>query len=269
MASTASLPIVSRYYVPSPPLNELVGVFWYYAGHDVPHSRERILPMPNAALIINLKSAATAAAAGITGPRSESMIIGRSEVDELIGVHFKPGGVFPFLDFPLSELHGINVRLSDLWGNQTADQILSRLGEVRTVEMKFQILERWLMRLMKRPLKHHPAVAFAMKKFDSAPVFCSSTAMADRVGLSQRRFIQLFRDEVGMTPKLFCRVQRFHQVIDMLRGLRDVDWVDVALSCGYYDQSHFNHDFRQFCGLTPTEYMSLRTEHHNHVQVRD
>jgi len=273
MASTTSvelpeLPVSFRHHVPCPPLAEFVALFWYFAGHDVQYSRERILPMPTCELVINLGSASTAAA-GITGPRSESMIIGRSAFDELLGIHFNPGGVFPFLDFPLSELHGLNVSLADLWGKQSAGELLCRLREVRTIEMKFQIIERWLMRMMKRPLKHHPVVGFAMNEFKNAPDLSSSAVMADRVGLSQRRFIQLFRDEIGLTPKLFCRVQRFHQVIEMVRGRSDVDWADVALSCGYYDQAHFNHDFREFCGLSPTEYMSLRTDHHNHVQVRD
>ena len=48
-----------------------------------------------------------------------------------------------------------------------------------------------------------------------------------------------------------------------------MDWVDIALSRGYFDQSHFNHDFREFSGLSPTEYLNLRTEHRSHVQVRD
>jgi AraC-like DNA-binding protein len=47
-----------------------------------------------------------------------------------------------------------------------------------------------------------------------------------------------------------------------------VDWVDISLSCGYFDQSHFNHDFREFSGLSPTQYLELRTEHLSHVLVR-
>ncbi|PYS27447.1 MAG: hypothetical protein DMG11_16335 [Acidobacteria bacterium] len=48
-----------------------------------------------------------------------------------------------------------------------------------------------------------------------------------------------------------------------------VHWIDIALSRGYSDQSHFIHDFREFSGLSPTEYLGLRTEHPGHVQFRD
>jgi transcriptional regulator GlxA family with amidase domain len=135
--------------------------------------------------------------------------------------------------------------------------------------MKFRVLEKWMMWIASRPLRHHPAVSFAMSEFQRDPGLLSSAAVAEKVNLSQRRFIQLFRDEVGLTPKLFCRVLRFRNVVRRIQQLRDVDWVDIALSCGYFDQSHFNHDFREFSGLTPTEYLELRTEHPSHVLVRE
>ncbi len=204
---------------------------------------------------------------GISGPQSQSFIIERTAHDELLGIHFNPGGAFPFLGFPFGDLHGTSITLADLWGEQRASQLLCLLHEARTVEMKFRILEEWLMLIANRPLKHHPAVSFAIKEFRRDSGLVSSATVAEKVSLSQRRFIQLFRDEVGLTPKLFCRVQRFQQVIRTVEKRRDVDWVDVALSCGYFDQSHFNHDFREFSGLSPTEYLELRTEHPSHVLV--
>jgi AraC-like DNA-binding protein len=260
------LPVISQHYVPRGPLSEFVGLFWYYRGHDVEYSKERILPMPNTGLVIFLGRGP--AAAGISGPQSESFIIERRSMDEILGIHFKPGGAFPFLDFPLGELHGQHLGLEDVWGAREASELICRLHEARTIEKKFQLLEAWLTGIAVHRLKHHPAVAFALREFDQDSGLISSAVMAERVGFSQRRFIELFRNEIGLTPKLYCRVQRFQNVITRVEKLKSVDWVDVALSCGYFDQSHFNHDFREFSGLSPTEYMELRTGHHSHVQVR-
>jgi transcriptional regulator GlxA family with amidase domain len=116
-------------------------------------------------------------------------------------------------------------------------------------------------------LKHHAAISFALEKFERDPGLQSSAVVAEKVNLSQRRFIDLFRDEVGLTPKLFCRVQRFRDVIETIAHQETLDWVDLALSYGYTDQSHFIHDFREFSGLRPSEYLGLRTEHLGHVRV--
>jgi AraC-like DNA-binding protein len=270
MASTAEVtaPVVFQYYVPPSPLSEFVELFWYWRGHEKEYAKERILPMAVSELVIDLSSS-NASGAGISGPQSEAFIIERTSQDELLGIHFHFGGPFPFLRFPCGELYGEHLSLADLWGERSADELMCRLHEARTIETKFRVLEHWLLGIAARPLKHHPAISFAMKEFDKDPSLLSSAAMAQRVGYSQRRFIQLFRDEVGLTPKLFCRVQRFHQVIKSLQKRSDVDWADIALASGYFDQSHFNHDFKKFSGLSPTEYMILRTDHLSHVQVLD
>jgi hypothetical protein len=67
--------------------------------------------------------------------------------------------------------------------------------------------------------------------------------------VSQRRFIQLFRDEIGLAPILFRRVQRFQEVIRMIGTRATVDWLEITLAHGYYDQAHFIHDFQEFSSL--------------------
>jgi AraC-like DNA-binding protein len=91
--------------------------------------------------------------------------------------------------------------------------------------------------------------------------------VADEVGLSARRFIELFKDEVGLAPKLFCRVRRFQRAVRLVHGRTDVDWADVALDCGYFDQAHLIHEFREFSGLSPTAYLRVRSSHLNHVPL--
>src|SRR5262245_47878027 len=105
--SEAALPVFFRYYVPGKPLSEFVGVFWYWRGHHVPHSKERILPNGTAELVISLGRGTSGA--GIAGPQSRSVIIQRTSQDELLGIHFNPGGAFPFLGFPSGDLHGLGV----------------------------------------------------------------------------------------------------------------------------------------------------------------
>lgn len=259
-------PVYFEYRRPAGPLSELVDVLWYWSGYSQPRARERLLPMPTVELVIQLQSP-KASDSGLSGPRSEPLIIERHDTDKFLGVHFKAGGAFPFLGCAFGELHNTGVTLVELWGEKRARRLLDLLNEAETVELKFQILERWLTWIANRPLQHHPAVSFALKEFQKDPGLFTSAKLACETNLSQRRFIELFRDEVGMTPKRFCRVQRFHTVIKTIEHQCAVDWVDVALAHGYSDQSHFNHEFREFSGLRPGEYLGLRTGHLSHVRV--
>lgn len=255
------------HYVPGPPLSEFVAMFWYFRGHEVSNAKERVLPAATVDLIIRLDSARTSDS-NIFGPRTRSVVIQTTSEQELIGVHFKPGGAIPLLRFPVADLQNRGISLSDLWGEENAQRLLCMLHETPTTERKFWILERWLLRLAAKSLQNHPVVTFAMRAFCSGP--CGSAAeIADKTGYSHRHFIEIFRNQVGMTPKRFHRLYRFRRVIETVRRQTVVDWADVGLSLGYFDQAHLIHDFREFSGLTPTEYLGLRTPFINHVRLPD
>lgn len=224
------------------------------------------MPMGTAEVVIDLTSGRISDS-GIAGPHSESVVIERSVHEELLGIHFKPGGAFPFLPFPFGELHNLSISMADVWGEGPTGELLGLLHEAEAVYAKFRVLDTWLLHAARRPLAHHPAVSLALNEFVVSPGLHSSGRLAERVNLSQRRFIELFRNEIGLTPKLFCRVQRFQQVLASIHKVNHVDWVDVALAFGYFDQSHFNHDFREFSGISPSEYLRCRTAHLNHIQV--
>jgi AraC-like DNA-binding protein len=165
-------------------------------------------------------------------------------------------------------LRNLSLTPDDLWGRQATERLLCLLADARTVDLKFEVLEQWLMQRVCRPLDHHGAVAFALRLFRSGSSL-TGAEMADQAGLSQRRFIELFRNEVGFTPKQFSRLLRFRQTIRSLQGQVTADWIDLALSHGYFDQSHFIHEFQAFSGLTPVKYLGLRTPYINHLRVPD
>lgn len=70
-----------------------------------------------------------------------------------------------------------------------------------------------------------------------------------------------------MSPSAFRRIRRFAAVLQRLERAAAVDWSDLALSCGYFDQAHFNHDFRAFSGVNPSAYLRHQTSR-THVAIR-
>jgi AraC-like DNA-binding protein len=265
-------------YIPQPPLGDFVELFWWYEHDRVVHFKERVLPTGAVQLIINLhedmirmynphnpEQDQRFPGCLVAGPYSEFTVIDSASQVSTLGVSFKPGGAFPFLKLPACELQNMDVSLDTLWG-AAAGHLREQLLEAATPRARFCLLERALLaQLVDSPVLH-PAVAFAVQELQKSSLPSIST-VTDQIGLSPRCFIQRFRQEVGLTPKLFGRVQRFQQALRRIQGEQQVDWADIALSCGYFDQAHFIHDFQAFSGLNPTTYLAQRNGHYNHVSL--
>ena len=78
--------------------------------------------------------------------------------------------------------------------------------------------------------------------------------IAAAVGLSQRRLIELFDAEIGLTPKVFARIRRFQHTVSQVRNTTTLDWAQLAVESGYFDQSHLIRDFVAFADVTPADY---------------
>ena len=268
-------------HCPSPPLSHFIDFFWFHEGYVSDHRRERVLPDGTFELIINLDpvprklfdrrdhdSYRDFRCAWLSGTQSEFIEIDVLPVASMMGVHFKPGGVAPFLGMPASELADSVVELDAIWGSSVCD-LRNALLEQKTPEGKFQLLADFLMRMGCRRFDRSPAVAHALKQFAADPHDVVVREVAAELSMSHKHFIAQFRAEVGLTPKRFCRIRRFQQVLQRIEGRKAVEWADVASACGYYDQSHFIHDFQSFSGLNPSAYLTERGEYLNFVPVRD
>jgi AraC-like DNA-binding protein len=270
--------MIYQSHIPPPPLSDFIELMWFGDDYVVPHALERVLPTGDMSLIINLyedrtrvydrndpTKCKTLNGALVVGAYSEFSVIDTAEQRSTMGAVFKPGGAVPFFNLPAGELQDTDVPLDTLWG-ASAGQLRERLLEARTPDAKFAAFERALTEKIIAPLDTpHPAVSFAVGNFRRLPNRAISD-VTDQIGLSERRFIQLFAQQVGLTPKLYCRVQRFQKVLRRItRSNSSIDWPQIALTCGYFDQSHFIHDFRAFSGINPSTYVANKTQFQNHV----
>ncbi len=243
---------------PGSPLSDFVDCLWFYEGYVQPHARERVFPTGSMGLIFTV-GADGRAGSWVAGARSESISLETSRPFSVIGVHFRPGGGFPFFSIPSNELHNHSVTLDTLWGERHGASIRDSLWEADSAERRFDILERALLDNVRGQLDGHPAVRYALGLIHQSKGARPVSDIVQRIGISSRRFVELFRSEVGFSPKLFCRIRRFNETLRRIELMTDVNWGDVALSCGYFDQAHFNHDFHAFSGMNPSTYLRDRT----------
>jgi AraC-like DNA-binding protein len=246
----------------------------------VPHRRERKLPDGCVALVIDLHHERIPCFLGaerdrvehiryavVEGSHSRYTIINTSSMKDLVGVVFRPGGARPFLQIPTSDIYNTEIGLEDLWGGE-ASRLRERLQEAKSSEQKLSVLEGALaQKLNSSQIGTHSAVDFALRQLNHVPQVRTIAEVTRQTGLSSRRLIELFHREVGMTPKLWCRVRRFQKAVQTAHAGVQIEWSQLAASCGYFDQSHFSRDFTEFAGITPGAYATAPGMWANHVPL--
>jgi AraC-like DNA-binding protein len=151
-----------------------------------------------------------------------------------------------------------------------AIELRDHLRELASPEARLDSLEQSLRARFAPKLERHPRspqIQFALRYFAHSPSIASVGETSRQIGWSERRFSQVFREEVGLTPKVWCRIQRFQHALRQLHAGVDISWAELALDCGYYDQSHFANEFRAFSGVDATTYSARRTQWVNHIRA--
>jgi AraC-like DNA-binding protein len=260
-------------HIPSPPLNDYIKNLYYVDGL-APYSHEKILPDPGLDLKINLGGAVQAYEADQAKPFascSDSWCVGLWSASHVVdwppdmqffGVTFKPGGAYPFLQLPLSELHNQVVPLDAIWGHSAAE-IRERLYSAPTIRAQIALLEQVLLVHLREAPHGFNAVQYALAQIARQHGVLSIRALSDQMGISQNHLGTHFKRLVGGTPKELARLYRFGQVLRSIDPTQPFDWAEVAYQFCYYDQSHFNKDFVEFTGHNPTEYLRLRRRVHD------
>ena len=248
---------------PAPRLAPYIEKLWYCEAYGAAHRYERVLPNGTFQLVIDLAHALPPL---VVGMRSRYAILDTAALRSIIGVLFRPGGARAFFDAPADAFYNREIPLDLVWGS-AAMGLRVRLQEASTPAAKFRALEAAVERRVKTRLELHAAVRYGLAEFRRVPHARSVLSVTREAGLSRRRFSQLFREQVGLTPKLYCRLYRFQQVVRQIAAGGPVDWADVALAGGYCDQAHLAHEFRDFSGISPGAYLASDPPFPNHVPM--
>lgn len=271
--------------LPVPALRPYVATIWAAQG-DVDGSvvrfarpqREHVLPTGSMHLVFRLADSPlwlldpvdgrrmqAIGPAVVGGTRSRYFMRELSAPSRSVGVLLQPGASTLLFGAAADELADRHTPLEDLWG-VAARSAHERLQEAASAAARLALLESILLARLPRVRGMHPAVAAIIGRLQTFP---SIEAAVEESGLSHRHFVAMFRRAVGLAPKLYSRVQRFQRALSAARSGEVPDWVTVAADAGYSDQAHFNREFIEFAGVTPTAYRKLApvAAHHVHLDT--
>jgi AraC-like DNA-binding protein len=175
----------------------------------------------------------------------------------MLGVRFKPGGISAFTKLPVSDLLNQVIPAEDVLG--TSLKVWEdMLREKKNDAGRIYLLEELMMQIAKDTTAEWTSVISAVeciRKNDSNSV----RDLCNESGSYYKKLERSFLKHVGYTPKNYCRIVRFNRAVRQVHVDKQL-LTSVCYDCGYYDQSHFIKDFRQFTGTTPKHF---RTENHS------
>ena len=170
----------------------------------------------------------------------------------IFGAYLYPFAIPRLFSFPAYDFTDISPDLESVFGIEGKlldEQVISARDNHDRVEVVSRFLRAKLNATKRELPTTHRAIHMILRSKGSVSI----TDLAKVNALSTRQFERRFKELAGLSPKLYSRVVRFQSATQHKpTGVRDL--TEIAYACGYYDQSHFINDFRQFSGYTPKEY---------------
>ncbi|MBT2332781.1 helix-turn-helix transcriptional regulator [Variovorax paradoxus] len=222
--------------------------------------QERVLPDGAVRLVFNLGDAPSAgesaghAVEAIGASVAPAIVRLRRKMDGL-SLTLRPGAAAALLGQPANEIAGTAVHLDELWrgrGTELLERIALQPDDASRVSVLCAALQH---RLADGDAAIHPAAMRAAQLIAMSGGGRALREVAQAVGLGERRLQQIFRQQVGLSPRAWSRLARLHACVRALRLQREPAWADLALDRGFYDQSHLINEFQALCGLTPAEFL--------------
>lgn len=256
-------------FPPHPALRAHVACLWASASggpaRDGRAASHRVLPDN----CIDILWQDTGEPAFAVGMMTRAIHVASERVVRTVAVRFKPGAAGLFLSpgsgpaLPLHHLADQRTELDRLWGRGGAARLEDALwGRELSVTGRLALIEGALLGRLRNaaaPASPSPMVGAALDAIEGSGGALRIDTLADGLGVSRQHLAAQFRAKVGLTPKLYARICRFRAATGALAqqrsGAAAPDWARLALDCGYFDQSHLIHDFREFSGSAPESFL--------------
>lgn len=166
-------------------------------------------------------------------------------------------GLYRMTGVAMGELNNRVVGLDDLFGRAGRD-LPERLASETDCVGRFDVLDAMFARLAAEGAEPDPEVAYAWHHLEQTGGTAVIGEIVAETGWSRARLAKRFREQVGVTPKTAACVLRVGRAIELLTAPGHRCLASIASACGYYDQAHFNRDFRELAGCSPTQWIATQ-----------
>lgn len=176
----------------------------------------------------------------------------------IFGAYLYPFAIPRLFGFPASDFTDISPDLASVFGREGA-LLDEQMCTAASSDDRITIISDFLTRKLNSRTRELPTLYHSIHRVLANKGTLRIELLAAEHNISKRQFERRFKDLAGLSPKLYSRVVRF-QAATQFKLWAMHDLTEIAYACGYYDQSHFINDFREFSGYTPKEYFWTAAE---------
>ena len=191
------------------------------------------------------------------GQLTKPLVLQSSRDAGMFGIRFQPNGMAPLVSAPMKLLTDARVAAEDLFAG--IDPLIEKMMESSDDGQRIAACNQFLIRSIEVN-SENVCVQRALKRIVMTQGRTSVESLTKFMGVSRRSLELAFQKEVGISPKMYCRVIRFRGLYDAMSSESSQNWIQMALESGFFDQSHLIRDFRQFAGDSPTAFLATQTQ---------
>jgi AraC-like DNA-binding protein len=194
----------------------------------------------------------------LVGHRSVYTEVNRQHRLLTLLIRFQPGGVAPFLPFPVAELTDRSISIRELWGNRGA--ALQQRAEAIAADggylLLFDLFEQALLDRQTGSHALHPVLHHGLRLINSHHGKLPVKSLCEKSSVSDRYLRRLFRQQVGLSPKRLRRITRIRWALYHTEKDWPFGWAGLAVNTGYYDQAHLIDEFQALLGTSPENFLA-------------
>jgi AraC-like DNA-binding protein len=214
---------------------------------------ERVLPDGAMRLVFDLSPARLAPT--VIGPSARPAVLQMRGRIHGLSVTLRPGASLALFGVPAHELAESAVSWQDVADPALRDHA-ARVHDAGDDPARARLLLDSLLGSLHRKYDDESLTARrAAALFRTPSGDRSVRAVAEALGVGERRLQQVFRAHVGLAPRTWSRIARMHDCLRLLRRPVALPWHALALDGGFYDQSHLINEFQALCGMTPEQFL--------------
>lgn len=190
----------------------------------------------------------------IVGTRDMVEFMSMEGYVDLVGIHFKPGGLYALLQIPMKELNNQIVE-ADLLIKYLTAELEDKVQQAKTEEEKVAVISHILLKKLAGKETGNLLASQLTQYIIATKTKMNVRALAHELDLNYKSLERKSSAIIGVTPKRLTAVIRFYHVLKAVKDTEKTDWKEVAHACGYYDQAHLINDFKKYTNLPPDEFI--------------